>query len=388
MPVRTSYPGVYIQELPSLVHTITPAPTSIAVFVGYTHPFRTLKPETAIQLFSFADYQANFGGFFFSPWQPDYVGQAVYQFFLNGGATCYVVGLKAKQYSYTDRSGSKPVEKQWGVIQASNSIAGFTFTALQPVGRPKDPNAPETEMVGIPMKVAISNLQKTTESNDTADIVISYGTTVETYRKVQIDDLVTRLQGSSLVTVVPEKEPEAAEPEKKKVYPSDGSPFSVGYGNDPPPLPPDGTVLDRSAFAGVFADYQSLDKVPVFNLLATPGITDDTVVSEAVAYCERKRAFYIMDTPSPRTTGWDVNKIVQDSQALSADSPRSASTPRSTIRGSSRPTRSPGTRSRPRRAGSWPVSTARWTPRRGSGSPRRASRRPSSAPRASTRPGS
>ena len=41
MTVMTSYPGVYIQELPSLVHTITPAPTSIAVFVGYTHPFRT-----------------------------------------------------------------------------------------------------------------------------------------------------------------------------------------------------------------------------------------------------------------------------------------------------------------------------------------------------------
>src|SRR5580692_4525724 len=97
MTVTTSYPGVYIQELPSLVHTIQPAPTSIAVFVGYTNPFFSspLFPTTqsgvpgqfgqAVQLFSFADYQTNFGGFFYSPWQPDYVGQAVYQFFLNGG---------------------------------------------------------------------------------------------------------------------------------------------------------------------------------------------------------------------------------------------------------------------------------------------------------------
>jgi hypothetical protein len=89
MAVTTSYPGVYIQELPSLVHSITPAPTSVAVFVGYTHPFATPAANylNAIQLFSFADYQANFGGLFYWPWLPDYVGQAVYQFFLNGGQT-------------------------------------------------------------------------------------------------------------------------------------------------------------------------------------------------------------------------------------------------------------------------------------------------------------
>ena len=75
----------------------------------------------------------------------------------------------------------------------------------------------------------------------------------------------------------------------------------------------------------MFADYASLDKVPIFNLLATPGITDNAVTSEAVAYCERKRAFYIMDTPSPQTTGWDVNSIVERSQAVDrvdADAPR------------------------------------------------------------------
>src|SRR5262249_2761425 len=107
MAVPTSYPGVYIQELPSLVHTVVPAPTSVAVFVGYTHPFLTKEPGVAVQLFGFADYQVNFGGFFSSPWQPDYVGQAVYQFFLNGGQTCYVVGLAAEQY-YVDGKPPDP----------------------------------------------------------------------------------------------------------------------------------------------------------------------------------------------------------------------------------------------------------------------------------------
>jgi hypothetical protein len=316
MTVPTSYPGVYIQELPSLVHTITPAPTSVAVFVGYTHPFRTREFLTAIQLFSFADYQANFGGFFSSPWQPDYVGQAVYQFFLNGGQTCYVVGLQATQY-YAD-SGSPPELTPHGLVApASVTAGGSTFTALQPVGVPAA--APQTGTVGIPMQVAISNIKQTTSPGDTADIVISYGSSVETYRKVQIGNLATALQGSNLVTATLAGPPAGA-------YPATGSPFSLGYGTGDEP-PAAGTVINPLDFAPVFADYASLDKVPVFSLLATPGITDEGVTSEAVAYCERKRAFYIMDTPSPQTAGWDVNTVVGD---LSRATPLSPGPPVST----------------------------------------------------------
>jgi len=35
MPITTSYPGVYIEELPSGVRTITGVATSIAAFVGW-----------------------------------------------------------------------------------------------------------------------------------------------------------------------------------------------------------------------------------------------------------------------------------------------------------------------------------------------------------------
>ena len=34
MPVPVSYPGVYVEELPSAVRTITGVPTSITAFVG------------------------------------------------------------------------------------------------------------------------------------------------------------------------------------------------------------------------------------------------------------------------------------------------------------------------------------------------------------------
>src|SRR5437762_1653055 len=64
MPVTLSYPGLYIEELPSSAHTITAAPTSIAVFIGYTHPFKTLKFGEAVRVFNFTEYERNFGGLY------------------------------------------------------------------------------------------------------------------------------------------------------------------------------------------------------------------------------------------------------------------------------------------------------------------------------------
>ena len=102
MPVQTTYPGIYIEELSSSTHTITAAPTSKTVFVGYTHPFKTQQFGKPIELFSFTDYQTWFGGFFrssaFDAESGSFgdVAQAVNQFFLNGGANAYVIGLQAK----------------------------------------------------------------------------------------------------------------------------------------------------------------------------------------------------------------------------------------------------------------------------------------------------
>ena len=122
--------------------------------------------------------------------------------------------------------------------------------------------------------------------------------------------------------------------------PLTGSPYSLTYA-----IPPaEGwTTINPSDFAAVFEDYASLDKVPIFNLLATPGITASGVTSEAVAYCERKRAFYIMDTPSPlpsrrlgrprpRSPDWNVNSRSARPPSCRKTS-RSVSTPRSTTHG-------------------------------------------------------
>jgi len=86
MPPALTYPGVYIEELPSGVHTITGVATSIAAFVGWA-PQGPVDEAMLVQ--SFLDYEALYGGL--NSNSP--LGYAVNQFFGNGGQQAYIVRI-------------------------------------------------------------------------------------------------------------------------------------------------------------------------------------------------------------------------------------------------------------------------------------------------------
>jgi uncharacterized protein len=106
MAITPTYPGVYIQELPSAVHPITGVATSIGAFVGYTGRGIDNRAE---QIFSFSDYERLFGGLE----SDSELSYAVQQFFQNGGTQAYVIR--------TPRTGAT------GAQVVFNSL---TFTAL------------------------------------------------------------------------------------------------------------------------------------------------------------------------------------------------------------------------------------------------------------------
>lgn len=84
--VQVSYPGVYVQEIPSGSRTITGVSTSIAMFIGATERGPLNVPT---RLFSYSDYTRAFGGV--TP-----VGElatAVRLFFNNGGTQAYVTRI-------------------------------------------------------------------------------------------------------------------------------------------------------------------------------------------------------------------------------------------------------------------------------------------------------
>ncbi len=84
MPVTPTYPGVYVEEIPSGVRTITGVSTSVAAFIDY---FKRGPLNKAVQLFSMGDFSREFGGLDAN----SEASYAIQQFFLNGGTEAWAV---------------------------------------------------------------------------------------------------------------------------------------------------------------------------------------------------------------------------------------------------------------------------------------------------------
>jgi hypothetical protein len=96
MPVNPTFPGVYIEEIPSGVRTIVGVATSVGAFVDR---FRRGPREEAVRVLSFADFERDFGGL-------DTTSEASYavqQFFLNGGTDAWVVRVGTGSFAAASR---------------------------------------------------------------------------------------------------------------------------------------------------------------------------------------------------------------------------------------------------------------------------------------------
>jgi uncharacterized protein len=103
MAVNPTYPGVYVEEVPSGVRTITGVATSITAFVGYTAKGR---PDKAVMVTSFADFERQYGGLD----RNSPVSYGVRQFFANGGAQALIVrvatGYSTATWQLQDAGGA------------------------------------------------------------------------------------------------------------------------------------------------------------------------------------------------------------------------------------------------------------------------------------------
>lgn len=99
MPVSPTYPGVYIEEVPSGVHTITGVATSISAFFGRASKGPINK---AVRILSPADYKRNFG----DPHPKSDLADSVRLFFTNGGTEAYIIRIAkgAREAQVTLRS--------------------------------------------------------------------------------------------------------------------------------------------------------------------------------------------------------------------------------------------------------------------------------------------
>jgi phage tail sheath protein FI len=88
MPSALTFPGIYIEEIPSGVRTITGVSTSNTAFVDY---FIRGPLNTAVRITSFADFERVFGGV----QRDSEASYAIKQYYLNGGSVAFVVRVAA-----------------------------------------------------------------------------------------------------------------------------------------------------------------------------------------------------------------------------------------------------------------------------------------------------
>ena len=86
MAVALTYPGVYVQELPSGVHTIVGVATSIGMFLGRAKKGELFK---ALRCESFADFERGFS----TDYADSDLAREVKLFYDNGGSECYVMRI-------------------------------------------------------------------------------------------------------------------------------------------------------------------------------------------------------------------------------------------------------------------------------------------------------
>ena len=104
MPVTLTYPGVYIEEIPSGVRTITSVSTSVAAFIDF---FPEGPLNKAVQIFGMTDFGRIFGGLD-SRSEASY---AISQFFLNGGSEAYVIRVAHDTRDQVPSVNKNPLRK-------------------------------------------------------------------------------------------------------------------------------------------------------------------------------------------------------------------------------------------------------------------------------------
>jgi phage tail sheath protein FI len=122
MGTNFTYPGVYIQEIPSTVHTIVPAPTAVAAFVGRA---RRGPINTPVRIHSYADFQRTFGGL----WANSEMPYSVQQYFLNGGSDAYIVRAisQAVVSAQSTDAATLPIPTSAGALSISAQNPGSWF---------------------------------------------------------------------------------------------------------------------------------------------------------------------------------------------------------------------------------------------------------------------
>jgi uncharacterized protein len=364
MPAALTYPGVYIEEIPSGVRTITGVATSITAFLGRTILGPTNEP---VMINSFGDFERQFGGLGVK--YP--LSYAVRDFYLNGGSQAIIVRLYKDPATPSDAKASFTVDDLslaakspgvWGkklrasidvevpdemrtrlglsatdalfnlTIRLGNNVEKFLNLTVTDNARRIDRvlkaesslvewngNWPATTPTMAKVTAARDKLK---DLNDALNAKPPVKATIDAAKiaydtaKLQLDDPVTKAEKALAVAEKALADALAAQPQvpatiaaAQTALQTAETALQTAEGNM---KGSNGGDLDQAAYEGSKDNktgLYALDKADLFNLLCIPpdkreGDTLPAVYQTAMAYCKERRAMLIVDSPA----AWSKNK--------------------------------------------------------------------------------
>lgn len=330
MPVAVSYPGVYVQEIPSGVRTITAVATSITAFVGRAARGPTDQP---VMCTSFGDFEAAFGGL----WNGSSLGFAVRDFFLNGGSTAVIVRLYNPDPAVASQSALTvgalkfiaASEGRWGVglrvtVDQTNTtddaakalgLAGkadlFNLTVLD-TGTGRSERHLNLTVKDSPRRVdnvlkADSNLLRYGAALNPPPAIAAgkdaLGTAEDALAmaRAKLADKQNTQPGqdfsAELAAVTAATTALSTALDSARAAVSDGLWLTV-----PNFLPPNGEADKTGLFQLEKVDLFNLLCIPPYHLPVDPIDVDPNLVAVAAAYCEKRRAMVLVDSPKNWTS--------------------------------------------------------------------------------------
>jgi phage tail sheath protein FI len=200
--IQVTYPGVYIEELPSGTHTITGVATSITAFIGRAVCGPINDPIT---IFGYGDYERLFGGL--SANYP--MSYSVQDFFLNGGSQALIVRLfEAPQAPATwDGDAARAtatIQKALGdpTIASSDALVQTAQTLALGYSEQEPGNSVAQQFVAKVLDEANTAAQSTvTPKPRQSDVVKSIQTALAAFTPQTVTAPASKIDGSALLTV-------------------------------------------------------------------------------------------------------------------------------------------------------------------------------------------
>ena len=280
MPSTLTFPGVYIEEIPSGVRTITGVATSITAFIG-----RALRgpSDEPVVINSYADFERIFGGL----WVESSLGYAVRDFYFNGGSQAIIVRLhnNATAAEIPLPTGQAAPNDLLPLVASSPGEWGNTLSVTVDHAT-KDPA--NTKQFNLKVVETDPATQQALNVENILNVSVDPADSRFVPRVLNDDSLLVRVKkDNSGNWIVPNARPSAA-----TTTPTANSGRK-------------GTGIDQNSFTGAGkeaakAGLFALEKADLFNLLCIPPYRDDGNVDSALtgvaaAYCEKKRAMLIVD---------------------------------------------------------------------------------------------